>query len=229
MNDAALYAKSNSFQRVATEKIIHEFSHLLQWQKNDSASILDIGCGTGDVTIDLVVPLLPSNFSRLIGCDISDEMIRHAQKYNPHPKVIYDRLDICGNVDEFIAEYGRVDHAVSFFCLHWARNQHAALNNIAKLLQPNGDCFLLFITSSNIYKVWEQISKSTEWSPYMKDVEQFLSPYYYSICPSDDLRVMLQDAGFSTNEITTRELKHLYKNYEEFASKLLIQNDFYFK
>lgn len=219
MNDAVLYAKSNCFQRITTTNVLDEFSHELQWQEGGCDSILDIGCGTGDVTIELILPILPSNFSRLLGCDISDKMIEYAQQHYGHPKVIFDKLDISDDVvviDEFLTKFGSFDHVVSFFCLHWVRNQEAAIKNITKLLTPNGDCLLLFITSCNVYTVHDEMSKSSKWSQHMKDVKLFTSPYYQSVCPTEDLRALLQAVGFTSCEIRTRELRHMYNNYDEF-------------
>lgn len=219
MNDAELYAKSNSFQRVISLKVFEEFAHLLQWQEDGSDSILDVGCGSGDVTMDLILPQLPSNFRRLIGCDISDEMIKYAQQHYGHPNVIFDQLDIGGSVDEFLNKFGTSDHIVSFFCLHWVQNQKAAMKNITKLLTPNGDCLLLFVISCDIFKVFNEMAKGSQWSQYMKDVNRFTSPYLDSVNPTDDLRVLLQSVGFTCCDIQTREVSHTYNNYVEFVSK----------
>lgn len=223
MNDAVLYVKSNSFQRDATKAVFYEFAHLLQWQKDGRDSVLDVGCGTGDVTIEIVLPLIPPTFSRLLGCDISDKMIDYAQQHYGRPKVNFSQLDINEDVDEFRNKFGLFDHVVSFFCLHWVRNQKSAMENIRKLLTPNGDCLLLFITSSNIYTVWAEMAKSSKWSPYMQDVEQFTSPYYDSMSTIDDLRELFQAVGFSYCAIRSRQLKHMYNNYEEFISKVSLQ------
>lgn len=220
MNDAPLYAKSNSFQRTATKDILQEFIHLLQWRNNGGDSILDIGCGTGDTIIASILPSIPSNFCRLVGCDISSKMIYYARKHHDHPKVIYERLDIGGNVDEFLAENGPFNHVVSFFCLHWVQNQWSAMRNISKLLSATGDCLLLIIISSSIFTIYHDMMKSTKWSKYMQDVRDFVSPYYYSLHPIDDLRERLLAAGFTKCDLRTRQLKYLYNNLDEVISKL---------
>lgn len=216
MNDPVLYAKSNSFQKVTAQNILSEFSHLFQWNQNDS--MLDIGCGTGDLTVESILSLLPAN-SNLIGCDISLEMIDYARRNSCHPNVSFQQLDISGDVDEFLAKFGPFAHAISSFCLHWVRNQNAAMKNICKLLTANGDCLLVFITWSPIYTVHLEMSKSYKWSQYMKDVERFISPYYESISPADDVRVTLQTVGFTDCDIQMRDLKYLYHNYDDFVSK----------
>ncbi|XP_037030890.1 juvenile hormone acid O-methyltransferase-like isoform X2 [Bradysia coprophila] len=220
MNDPVLYAKSNSFQKVTTQKILSEYSHLFQWRED--GSMLDIGCGTGDATIESILPLLPTKSNRLIGCDISNEMIDYARKHNSHPNVAFQQLDIGGNIDDFLTKFGPFDHAASFFCLHWVQNQNAAMENISKLLTADGDCLLVFITWSHNFHVFLEMSKSPKWSQYMKDVSQFISPYQESISPADDLRVMLQTVGFTDCVIQARESRHLYDNYDEFANYSMI-------
>lgn len=225
MNDPVLYAKSNSFQKVTAQNILTEFSYLFQWNKADT--MLDIGCGTGDLTIESILPLLPAA-SNIIGCDISNKMIEYARKHSCHPNATFQLLDISGEVDDFLTEFGPFDHAISSFCLHWVRNQYAAMKNISKLLTVNGDCLLVFITWSPIYAVHLEMSESPKWSHYMKDVERFISPYYGSISPADDLRKILRSVGFTYCDIQMRESKYLYNSYDEFVSKCNI-TDFSFE
>lgn len=224
MNDAILYAKSNSVQRITTKKVFAEFAPLLKWRKDGCDSILDIGCGTGDATIEIILPLLPLSFSRLLGCNISDEMIKYAQQHYGHPKVVFDKLDISGQIDEFLTKFGSFDHIVSFFCLHWVRNQKAAMENIYKLLTPNGNCLLLFITWANIYTIYDEMSKSTKWSQYMYDVKQYTSPYQHCGSPEVDLKLLLQSTGFTSYNIRIQRESYMCKDYEEFKSKRLFDN-----
>lgn len=218
-NDPDLYAESNSCQILTSRSIFREFFHKLKWGKDGGDSILDIGCGTGDVLIKAILPLLPTHFDRLIGCDYSSNMVDHARQHNGHPKIMYTVFDITGDVDDFIAEYGRFDHAISFFCLHWVQNQAAAMKNICKLLAPNGDCLLFFILSSNLFEVYDKMIESSKWSEYVREVKDYASPYYHSSNRMNDLRQFLQSAGFSDFSIEFRTIRHPYRNYEEFISK----------
>lgn len=226
MKDAALYAKSNTLQRVTSKKVFREYEPLLQWKKDGSDSILDIGCGTGDVTVDFILPSLPTNFRHLIGCDISDKMIDYAQKhYAGQPKVIFDKLDIGGSsVDEFLTEFGSFNLIVSFYCLHWVPDLTKAMQNIHKLLTPDGDCLLLFITSAAAFDVYVDMSKCSKWSQYMHDAEHHISPYYCTINPADDLRSLLQSVGFTSCDIRIQEENYLCKNKDEYISKLLCRS-----
>jgi juvenile hormone-III synthase len=121
MNEAQLYKKSNALQRRDAKKVLEEFGHLIQWNGDDS--VLDVGCGSGDVTVDFVLPRLPDNFNRLIGVDISDEMVKCANEAYKHPRIDFQVLNISGSVDHFVREMREFDHVLSFYCLHWVQNQ----------------------------------------------------------------------------------------------------------
>ncbi|KAF0770692.1 juvenile hormone acid O-methyltransferase-like, partial [Aphis craccivora] len=43
-------------------------------------NVLDIGCGPGDVTSDILYPLLKNKINQLVGVDKSIEMIEYAKK-----------------------------------------------------------------------------------------------------------------------------------------------------
>jgi cyclopropane fatty-acyl-phospholipid synthase-like methyltransferase len=52
MNDAKLYRKSNALQKRDAKVIIDEFSHLFDQKPiGCNATLLDIGCGAGDVLV----------------------------------------------------------------------------------------------------------------------------------------------------------------------------------
>ncbi|KAG0422226.1 hypothetical protein HPB47_001968 [Ixodes persulcatus] len=66
---------------------------------------LDLGCGTGDFTRDHLLPLWPE-VGRIVGVDVSRDMVEHAKRKFAHPKICYDVLDIGGNgVADFVGRY----------------------------------------------------------------------------------------------------------------------------
>lgn len=120
MNKAKLYQRSNELQRVDTKLVLEEYAPFIKWNGHDN--VMDAGCGTGDVTIDFLLPEMPASYNKLIGTDISEQMIRFAKEtYSQMPRVAFERLDISGNVDSKFLSY--FDHVTSFFCLHWVQNQ----------------------------------------------------------------------------------------------------------
>lgn len=71
MNDAKLYIKSNSLQRNDAKNVMEEFGHLFDWKDDGSESLADIGCGSGDVMMEFVYPIMPKKFEKLVGLDMS--------------------------------------------------------------------------------------------------------------------------------------------------------------
>lgn len=61
MDNAELYAIYNSMQRRSTEAVLAELSPMFCWADNER--VLDIGCGPGDVTAQVLLPLLPPSAS----------------------------------------------------------------------------------------------------------------------------------------------------------------------
>lgn len=120
MNKAKLYQRSNELQRVDTKLVLEEYAPLIKWNGYDT--VMDAGCGTGDVTIDFLLPEMPVGYTKLVGTDISESMIRFAKEAYQHlQRVSFERLDISGAVDSKFLSY--FDHVTSFFCLHWVQNQ----------------------------------------------------------------------------------------------------------
>lgn len=135
MNNAKLYQKSNLLQRRDADLLMNEFSSIFAHHK-EHARLLDVGCGPGDVLIELLLPHLhhPHDSSmQIVGADISQEMVEYArEKYRSMSKFIrFLKVDIESDFltatkritgsDELKAE--TFDFVTSFYCLHWVQNQ----------------------------------------------------------------------------------------------------------
>jgi juvenile hormone-III synthase len=122
MQNSKLYSNSNNLQRCDAAEVIEEFSKYLNWKFDGSDKLLDIGCGPGDVLCEIILPKVPKNIQKVLGIDISGEMIESARK-NFHKKFIeFIKSDIssvtcCKQLNE------QFDNITSFYCLHWIQNQ----------------------------------------------------------------------------------------------------------
>ncbi|XP_037526101.1 juvenile hormone acid O-methyltransferase [Rhipicephalus sanguineus] len=131
---------------------------------DETQQFLDVGCGIGDMTKDLLLPLcLPCR--RIVGVDLSGEMVEHAERHFRHDKLAFAQLDIASEEDvtQFVDQYGLFDRVYSFNCLVWVRDQARALKNIARLLKPRGECLLVFHASMHALDVNRSLVEMERW------------------------------------------------------------------
>lgn len=124
MNQAVLYQRANQVQRHDAKTVLREYGNLFEWRLDGKDRVMDIGCGSGDVTVDFLEPLLPSNYEKLVGSDISLKMVNYAgETYTrTYPKVEFDQLDIGDDCmpKRYLEHF---NHITSFYCLHWVQDQ----------------------------------------------------------------------------------------------------------
>ena len=93
--------------------------------QNEKLSILDLGCGTGTLTVQL------NNLAKMvIGVDQSETMIKKAQEQYPNINfLICDALSL-----PFESQF---DVVFSNAVFHWIKDHETLLDNINKVLKPN--------------------------------------------------------------------------------------------
>ncbi|KAH6940096.1 hypothetical protein HPB50_024716 [Hyalomma asiaticum] len=193
------YAENNRPQRKHS-KLVLEFSQpAFLVESSDTMRILDVGCGTGDFTRDI---LLPSSLpcEKIIGVDSSPDMIKYADRYSAHEKIEYQQLDIGRNVSEFLGHYGQFDRVYSFYCLQWIKDEGAALKNIASLLSPGGQCLLVFPATQHPATVWSRLARMSCWEKYSETLTKFISESHYIKDRKEQLlhmSALLRDANLS--------------------------------
>lgn len=95
------------------------------------------------------------------------------------------------------------------------------MENIYNLLRPEGgDCLLVFLASHIIFDVYKILSKSSKWSSYMKDVDQFISLFQYSNNAKLQYSFLLNEAAFSDIQVEVKNKVFVYKGLKTFKGKL---------
>lgn len=120
MNQARLYHNSNSLQRRDAFEILKRYSKKIRWQSCEDR-IIDVGCGDGSVTVDILKTNFPDKFGKLIGCDISIEMVKYANEQYRDESTTFIVQDIEDSLPDELT--GSFDHVFSFYTLHWIKNQ----------------------------------------------------------------------------------------------------------
>ena len=106
--------------------------------ENNNQSILDFGCGTGILTVQL-----KKLAEVVIGVDSSESMIKWAQQQYPDIKFIVSDALALPFVEQF-------DVVFSNAVFHWITDHNALLNNIHKVLKPGGLLVCEFGANVNI-------------------------------------------------------------------------------
>ncbi|KAK4886611.1 hypothetical protein RN001_002882 [Aquatica leii] len=228
MNQAFLYSKYNGLQKNDATFVLTNYLKLIQWKKSGGDSILDIGCGAGDVINDLLLPRIPKNFEKLLGVDLSEDMVDFAKTRCSNPKVSFEQMNIAAE-DVPVDFEENFDHIFSFYCLHWVQDQRKAMSNIFKMLKPGGDVLLTFLASNPIFEIYESLSKKGRWESYMENFKNYVSPYQYSEDPGKELEDILKEVGFEINLCKVDERIYIYPNVAVLKKSVTAVSPFYNK
>lgn len=163
------------------------FFHLIS---KTNASILEIGCGPGNITKYL---LTKNTNLKIKGIDISPKMIELAKKNNPLAEFqVLDSRDISSIKNKF-------DAIVCGFCIPYLSKSDCKtlIKDCKKLLNDYGVLYLSFVEGD--YKNSGFISGSAGNRAYF---------YYHNL---DDLQTELKTNAFSTKELFYKDYKKANK------------------
>ncbi len=133
--NSTLYDKSQSFVSEYGKDLVSFIS------RNPKQHILDLGCGTGDLT-----QKLSEISSRVIGIDGSKDMIEAAKAKYPH--LTFEVMDAC-----HLKWTNQFDVVFSNAVFHWIANQKQLLNGIHTALQDGGKLVCEFGAHGNIAQI----------------------------------------------------------------------------
>lgn len=202
MDNPEIYVRGNYLQRHAVQEALQEFA--IDWRCDGGDSVLDAGCGPGDVTVDILMPYLPANFSRLIGVDISNKMIDYARKTYVRPNLSFEKFDLTKDLEKQpFRNVKPFDHIFSFYVIMWISNLETYFQNFHKLLAPNGDLFLLSPGKYPAYDVLKAQSLDKRWAQYMRNFDDKSSPFSSTKYLTEDSCVLLRKYGFTDCEVKT--------------------------
>lgn len=220
MNNAALFHQYSEISRRDSLQALQDFADIFNWRPDGRDSVLDAGCGPGDITSSILLPFLPPKFERLVGVDISEKMIDYARQTYAHPKLSFHHFNMDMALDEqpFGENNQTFDHIFSSYCLMWISKPKICLANFYKLLKPGGDILLIFTPRSPTRDIYKDQKENTEWGKYIPDMGKIISPYHYWENPAEEFQKLLTEAGFSNCDVRTYD-KGYNRSFEAMKSK----------
>ena len=147
----------------------------------ESHRILDLGCGSGQLTAKINV-----RCKEVIGIDKSVEMIADAQ--SKFPNIEFEVADASSfSFDQ------KFDAIFSNATLHWVKDYQGAINSMYESLKPNGKAVLEFGGKGNVQTIVQALRNSLKTRAYEEQSE--VTPWYF---PSiGEYTIALETAGFS--------------------------------
>jgi len=78
---------------------------------------------------------------------------------------------------------------------------------------------MAFLAACPCYDIYSELSKFTKYETFMKDVNDFISPYHYDKRPLKTFRKHAEDAGFVVQHLEIRNQVFHYTNEHELKGK----------
>ncbi|KZC09774.1 PREDICTED: juvenile hormone acid O-methyltransferase [Dufourea novaeangliae] len=216
------YANASRFQYRDALEVIEEFGNELSEM---NGKCIDIGCGPGSVTKNLLLPRLAPG-AEVVGVDVSVEMVEYARKKCCDEKRLSFMCLDAETEDLPCKLIGQFDNVFSFFCLHWCQNPWRTFENIWKILQPGGTALTMFLADNTGYDGYINLYENPQYRPYMQDVD--LQVPYYHKCKDQrsTLRKVLEDTGFEILHCSKRERSYVYQNLQSLKNHTIAVNPF---
>ncbi|XP_033226594.1 juvenile hormone acid O-methyltransferase-like [Belonocnema kinseyi] len=223
MDDTENYIKfSLAITTPVIESILDEFEDECRKMKG---KCLDIGCGAGNYSRELILPRLSPECS-LVGVDISENMIDCARKLCADEKRITFKVMDIETTDLKIEDIEAYDNGFSFFCLHWLRDLRCGFENIFKLLTPGGNMIALLVVESCMLFAYPKLAEYPQYKEYMKDYSRYITSIHYEKNPLTSLKKICQEVGFEVIHLSKRESVPGFKNEGELMKFLVTLNPF---
>lgn len=140
-------------------------------------NILDVGCGAGWLSRRLA-KMVPQG--RVVGMDVSDEMIRHARRASVD---FENLLFVAGEVAEIPWEPNFFSHAISVESSYYWPDPAAGIREIHRVLKPGGSAWILI----NYYR---DNPHSHQWGDLLAVKTHLLS--------AEEWTGLFRDVGFAT-------------------------------
>ena len=163
---------------------------------NAKQTILDLGCGTGTLTKQLV-----TLGSKVVGVDSSPSMINKAkEQFENIEFMVCDALNL-----PFEKEW---DIVFSNAVFHWISNHNALLKEIHKVLKPHGMLVCEFGANNNIATIEQAFIKACKELGY-----NYASKFNFPT--AEMFGELLEDNGFTINSIYEYDRPTVLKDEEQ--------------
>ncbi|XP_064626264.1 juvenile hormone acid O-methyltransferase-like [Lineus longissimus] len=178
-------------------------------------NILDVGCGTGEVT-HLLAERFPK--AKVVAVDKLPSMVQYAKDQNSTDRIDFFVMDIQNNELTQDSWRNNFDFVFSFLCMQWVEDQLAALRNIYSLTRPGGEALIVLGVkpSAAFLRLMKELKEHPRWKHYL---ENFSAMQWNTSKnglirwripdPVSGYSNVVKDAGFTILSAKTKEYEYV--------------------
>ncbi|GIY61604.1 methyltransf_25 domain-containing protein [Caerostris darwini] len=186
--------------------------------------VLDVGCGPGMGTKELMLPLVQEHLEKFYAFDVSPVMIEIAKQKNSDKNIEYFVADM-EDWKQLERWEGRITTLMSIHCFNWVRDQRKAFEDVKKLLKPNGVACLLFPLQATFYDAVEDIKVHPKWKDSLMGVDDRIPESHKKKWDSKHYLDIVQELGFEIIRCESRSIRDVAvsdDHYKLFFSSLCV-------
>lgn len=185
---AYFYHIHSKIQKKQAEFLIFLMKQYAAYFNVEPRLILDVGCGTGDLTSKIWRNHFPN--AKVVGVDISKEMIKKAIEKAPQT----DRLEfICSDIKDF-SYSEKFDIIYSNSTMHWIRDQEKVYRRLHSLM-ANKSILAVHQGHKGCYKELREVAETVlDYLGFSKKLENFEYPLVYHT--KNSIKHLLEKTGF---------------------------------
>jgi juvenile hormone acid methyltransferase len=144
-------------------------------------------------------------------------MLKFAKKYYGSDLMSFYYMDAEGEIPKILRHH-QFDIVSSFYCLHWIKDLKSAFQNIHKLLKTNGLFCCVFLQSTRVNDIWDNLS--LKYPLYMKDWRSYYTPLWSVENANNLIEKYLEDCNFKIVKFyDIRNENFKFKNVENYTSR----------
>ena len=186
---------------------------LSQLRLRGDECLLDAGCGSGKLT-RLLLQKVPRG--RVVGLDLSRNMVRHAQQ-ELQPD-FQDRVRLVAADLVALPFLGCFDGIFSTASFHWVMDHEALFRNLFAALRPDGWLHAQCGGGPNLERLRHRVSVLAAMPEFSRWLAHFPEPWFFA--DAEGTAVRLRDAGFHAISTDLEPASFTLPTSEEFQDYL---------
>jgi len=188
--------EADKYSRVATPQREWSGAVLDRLALNGDETVVDAGCGSGNVTEDLLAKL-PDG--RVIGVDGSPSMVEEAAaRLGDDPRTTFICQDLASlKLDE------QVDHVFSNATFHWIGDHDRLFRSLAAATKPGGSLVAQCGGRGNVAEVIAALGVVNREEPFAEIFGEYVDPWNFA--GPEETEIRLVEAGYEEVECWLEE------------------------